>query len=502
MVGEFVRSMLVADCGPLDPGGCVGQVVGGITNTVKFLDDPLGFMVAKTQAGVQVMVDHLLPWMLDHTMPDLTQSWFITAYRISFGAAVLFWLVILLGRILAAARGTASGTDLVDVFTVRAFTFVGGATFGPAAGWVLIQFFHALSGGFLHAMGTDAGTVQASLSGMVDTSVWTDNPNAAVFVLVVMLFLLLVMVVVIVMQVLALVGVYLAGAVWPLGLMWIADDPSRRRIAYRLTWAWIGLLASSPLMILLLGTTFGLVTSWATTTDPSGSGADSFAVTAVRGITSVVAMGMVAVSPGLLFKFAPVLPAGTGQSVPGLPGPGGGGQGSPQSTEQAANNQAASDASTPSDGQDPAAGGPGPLEQAVMSTPAGGGSTSSTPGAASTSGGGGLAADGDGPAGDGGVLPEAGAPPAGGGSVPLGATSTGVGGGELAGAGAAAGGGEAGLAAAGAAETATGVGAVVGVPTLLAAAGLQAAGKAKAAAGAAAGATAGMMDGEHIGSDR
>jgi type IV secretion system protein TrbL len=191
---------------------------------------------------------------------------------------------------------------------------------------------------------------------------------------------------------------------------------------------WVGVLAAHPLLFFLLGVAFNML---------GGSinflGNDASLQKLVQLLAAVIAMFIAAASPLLLMKFAPVIPVGFGGTQGPSVQPGSWG---PNSMSEALDRyRSKADDSGTSSGQ-------------ANFTSSGGSSSGSSSGASS---------------GGGGSLSAAAASRAG--------ASTGASpGGSAAGGGAAAGGvAVEGLVGAGAAESATGVGAAIGVPTLIAA---------------------------------
>lgn len=475
---------LVTDIGD-SIGGIWDTITGpaaGIGDGIAFASDPLGWTFGKTQEAVVGLTERVLPWLMNATKPDLTADWFLNTYRMSFGLAVMVWLLILLGRLVAVSRGRASGADLLELLTTRSLTFIGGAMWGPAVGWVVVEGFHALAEGILGRIGGTTDGALSSLLGMVKDGDWKGAPGGLVFATGLLVCILIALTLVLVMMVVALVALYLTGVIFPIGWVWVTDDPSRRPIAYKVAWTWLGLNASPSLLLLLLGASFAYIGNLV----PMSS--DPGLKLLVNGVTALIVMVMVAFSPALLFKFAPVLPTSAGQSVPSFgTGGGSGGDGGSNDLRQVTDNEAASDDAaggidaegTAGGGGVPAGGGgaapPGPLESEAMNAspvegaggPSMGGMASSGPSGM----GGGLGA---GDSGGADAVSEAaageGTPGAG---ASTGAASTAEAS-EVAGAGASVGEAAEVAGAAGAAESATGVGAVIGIPTLIGAVALEA----------------------------
>lgn len=466
-----------------DIGGSIGGIwdtitgpAAGIGEGIAFASDPLGWTFGKTQEAVVGLTERVLPWLMNATKPDLTVDWFLNTYRMSFGIAVMVWLLILLGRLVAVGRGRASGADLIELLTTRSLTFIGGAMWGPAVGWVVVGVFHSLAEGVLGRIGGTTDGALSSLLGMFRDGDWKGVPGGLVFATGLLVCILIALTMVLVMMVVALVALYLTGVIFPIGWVWVTDDPSRRPIAYKLAWTWLGLNASPSLLLLLLGACFAYVAHLV----PMSS--DPGLALLTNGVTALIVMVMAALSPALLFKFAPVLPTSAGQSVPSIGMGGGGGGGGSNDLRQMTDDEAASDdaaggadAEGTAGGAGGAAGGgaatPGPLEsEAMNASPVEGGGIGGGVGAPSgMSGGMGTAGSDAGEDALSGAAVSEGTP----GGASTGAASTGEAA-EVAGAGASVGEAAEVAGAAGAAESATGVGAVIGIPTLIGAAALEA----------------------------
>src|SRR5699024_8274097 len=141
------------DLGPLDRVGAAwnGLVDGvqsagdAVSNAVAFGSDPLGFLFEKAQDAAYGLTDRLLPALFDATKPDLSADWFLEAYAVSYAAAVFLWVINLLWTIMRSAQGVYTSDDVAEVLTTRAGLFFGMSTFGPAAGWLVLQFFAAVA---------------------------------------------------------------------------------------------------------------------------------------------------------------------------------------------------------------------------------------------------------------------------------------------------------------------------------------------------------------------
>lgn len=490
---------------PAGIGDSIGDIWDSITGPassiaegISFASDPLGWSFGKVQDALDGLVSRLLPWLMSATKPDLTAEWFIRMYKVSFGIAILVWVFIVLFRLVAVARGRVSGAEVIELFTTRTMTFIGGAMWGPAAGWAIVETFHSLSEGLLRLFGSTTESALTSLLSMIRSD-WKGVPGGLLFATGLLICMLVALTLVVVMLVVAMVALYLSGVIFPLGWVWITDDPARRPIALRLAWTWLGLNAAHPLMFLLLAASFAFIASMVPMS------ADPGIALLTNGVAAFIVMVITAFSPVLLFKFAPVMPTSAGQTVPGFNpsgGDGGGGGADSNDLRRVVDEQSGEDAVAPDGGGSGASGAgsaggapgdgaaPGPLETEAMNAFAGDSGGADAAGANPVG-------EADNVATSAGGVDELG-PEASGGEPPTEQPTVGSSSTAEAAQGASSG-AEAGEAAevaagAGAAESATGVGAVVGIPTLIAAAGMEAASKAVEAGGQGADMAASDMD--------
>jgi type IV secretion system protein TrbL len=439
-----------------DPIGGLGDVINGVSGTVSYLSDPWGNTFEALRGAAAGLSRDVLPALTQATLPDLTADWFINAYRVSFATAIFVAVVLLIPQAVRTARGHQAGRDLVQSLGYYFAIFLIGAMFGPAIGMVLVNFFRSLSEVFVSwgvqgSIDSVIGQFQAMIEGADPVGIAGGVPIAVLLMLCILIGLFLVLV----MLIVQLVTLYFTGVLLPLGLVWIID-PSKRSFSVRLVSLWVGILASHPLLFFLLGFAFTMM----------GGSVGTFGnnlglQTLVKLLVAIIALFVAALSPMLLLKFAPVIPAGfggtNGPSVSlGTIGP----QNISDATQRLGQRSSSGQAKS---GRISTASASGPstitstsesaLETTTLTKVAANRAASSAPvaGAGVTAA---LAA-----------ARGAGVGAAGGATLVSASTASA----EAAAAG--------GLAAAGAAESATGAGSAIGVPTLIAAAGIVAAGK-------------------------
>lgn len=419
-----------------DDGGGIGSIIGGLgdvvngfTGAVSYWSDPWGNTFKALQDAAKGLSKDVLPALTDATLPDLSTDWFLRAYAISFAAAIFVAVALLIPQILRTARGAQAGRDLVDSVGLYFGLFLLGAMFGPAIGMLLVSFFHALSNDIVEwgLRGTVTGVIgdfQTMIAEADPVGITGGLPIAVLLMLCMLIGLLLVFA----MLVVQLVTLYFTGVLLPLGLVWIID-PNKRGFGTKIVSVWIGILAAHPLLFFLLGFSFIMMANSVST---FGNNASLHSL--VQLSVAVIALFLAACSPLLLMKLAPVIPTGFGGSsgpavAAGAIGP---------------RNMSEATALVDRSGSKSGRGGSS-------------GSGSSAPTAAASEG-------------DSVTLAGASAARAGASTASAGAATAGAAEGTAAAAGGT-------LAAAGAAETATGAGAAIGIPTLIAAAGVMAASK-------------------------
>ncbi|GAA1772211.1 hypothetical protein [Agromyces humatus] len=443
--------------------GGIGEAIGGAVN---YWQDPFGNTFKALKDAAAGLAKDVLPALTEATLPDLTAEWFLSAYAIAFATAIFAAIVLLVPQFVRTARGTMAGRDLLESIGIYFPLFLVGAMFGPMFGYLLVNFFHALSNVFITwGVSGSYSEVITRMESLIDTADPATLTGGVFIACVLMLLMVIGLFLVVLMLIVQLVTLYFTGVLIPLGIVWIID-PTKRSFGLRLVQVWLGILAAHPLLFFLLGFAFNMMAGSIVTL-----GQNEPLQTLVTFLVAIIALFMAALSPLLLLKFAPVIPTGMGgTSGPTLSGSPIGsnnmtdaGSKYGQSADSGSNTSRASSTAT----------------------------SDAEPSNVQSAGGGGLSEVAAARAADG----AAGAEGAAGGEAAAGAGAGGT-------AGAAA--GAEGLAAAGAAESATGVGAAIGVPTLIAAAAVGAAEKAREVGEAASNQAVAPMDdqGSNIGGDR
>jgi hypothetical protein len=407
--------------------GGIGDAINGAAGAITYWSDPWGNTFKALRDAASGLSRDVLPALTAATLPNLNADWFVRAYAVSFAAAILIAIILLIPQVVRTARGAQAGRDLVESVGLYFSVFLVGAMFGPAFGMVLVNFFHAISNDVV------AWGIQGSIDGVIaqfqkmiaqsdPVGITGGVPIAVLLMLCMVLGLLLVFLILIVQ----LVTLYFTGVLLPLGLVWIID-PTKRSFGTKIVSVWIGILAAHPLLFFLLGFAFTIMANSVSTFGNNAS-LQSLVTLSVAAIALFVA----ALSPLLLLKFAPVIPASFG------------GTNGPALSTNSIGSRNMSDAGKRFDKN----------QTGVRPSSATGGSSGASEAAAGAAEQKTLAGVSAARAGSVGAAGAAG--DAAGGTAAAGATSATA---------------AEGLAAAGAAESATGAGAAIGIPTLVIAAG-------------------------------
>jgi len=288
----------------------IGSIIGGLGDGVNappggvsYMSDPWGNTFEMLRDAAAGLSGDVLPALTEATLPDLSAQWFIDAYRVSFATAVFVAVALLFPQFIRTARGRQSGRELVDSLGLYFGAFLLGATFGPAAGIMLVSFFHSLTDVFVDwgvqdSVGTVSDRFQDMITGAEPDRIAGGMPIAVLLMLGMLIGLFLVLL----MLVAQFVTLYFAGVLIPLGLVWIID-PTRRSIGLRLVGLWVGVLAAQPLLFFLLGFAFTMMAN-----STAAFGTDLALQSLVELLVAVIALFTAALSPLLLLRLAPAVP--------------------------------------------------------------------------------------------------------------------------------------------------------------------------------------------------
>jgi type IV secretion system protein TrbL len=455
---EWLSGAVKAVTGAVSAAKPVADAVG---EAVNFASDPLGAIFKATRDGARGLANDLLPALSKATEPDLSVDWFIKAYAISFALAIVVWGFLLLFQFVAVARGALAGQEFIEVLTTKTALFFGGALFGPLIGVMLVKALGGLSESLISwGIVSSSERMLATMDSMLKTDA-AAFPGGVIVGIGLMVCMIVGLFVVVIMLAVMLVTLYFSGVMAPLGMVWFTSA-KHGSFGRKIPLLWLGILACHPLLFFMLGIAYNMIAasaSWMKWSDGLG--------TLMNIIASFIALMIAGLAPMMLMKFAPVIPSGAGgQNGPSLTPPQK--EYGPQSMRDVKDmnrgDSAGSDSGSQgsvSASQDQAAQGEdgslvrklrelnGGSQADAASSPDAAPLTSKAPIGGTTQAGVGAGIE----------------------SATAGAAGAGAG-------GVVAGGAEA-MAAAGAAESSTGVGAAIGIPTLVAAGTMAAAEKAK-----------------------
>jgi len=238
----------------------VTKVAGPVAQAISFGTDPAGYVAQKLQTGANGLATSVLPALKDATEPDLSTQWFLSTYRVSFALAIFMWVILLVWNLVQYSRKEIGGDDVIESFTVYSPIFIIGAVFGPVLAQFMIRFVGALTDGLIAwGLTKNAATTTEGLTALIGTG----DPNLTVggsFVAIGMYFLMIVALLMALVILLVMgVTLYLSGAVFPMGWVWLtkARDRSKGR---KLVMVWGGVLFAQPLLFLMLGAALSMVT--------------------------------------------------------------------------------------------------------------------------------------------------------------------------------------------------------------------------------------------------
>lgn len=312
VLGKCVSDVVEGAAGVV---GGAKDAVDSATSFASFWTDPFGNTFRALQEGAHSLANDVLPALSHATMPDLTREWWVTAYGVSFALAFFVMIFLLFPGILSAARGRSSGQDLFEQLTVYVPLFLAGSIFGPPLGIFLVKFFGAVTDAVASwGIVSSADAVTAQMTDMLADGDASGIAGGTVVGIFLMLCMLLGLILVVLMLVVQLVTLYITGILFPLGWVWIVHKPTRG-FGYKIVFVWIGILASHPLMFLLLGVAYSMIAGQTSVFAdvPSLQRLVTLAV-------SILALFVAGTAPFTLMKFAPVMPFGNNAQGPSSPG--------------------------------------------------------------------------------------------------------------------------------------------------------------------------------------
>lgn len=350
---------LVAGCGVKNKvDEAVDKTADKVSSAIEFGKDPFGWIAQKEAEAAKDLTETVIPALTRLTQPDLSQDWFLDAYKVSFAAAIFGWVLILLWDLATFRRRGESGQEVADSLVKWTPVFIGGSMFGPAVGMFLVGGVGALNAALADwGLSATSDEVVSEFNKLIsdDPEKFLGGSFMAMLIFgALVLALLLVFLVLIIM----LVTLYLSGVALPLSLMW-ATKVGQREKGRKIIMVWAGVLCSQPLIFLLLGFAFsGAAASMmdvlerGSASDPREGGLQNL----VQLLFIIIMLVIATLGPTSLAAYAPVGPTESAPAGPrvnagsGTPSGARGGAGSPSpsdsQTAQIAQRNAAQQAST------------------------------------------------------------------------------------------------------------------------------------------------------------
>jgi type IV secretion system protein TrbL len=296
--------------------GAAKPVADAVGEAVNFASDPLGAIFKATRDGARGLANDLLPALSKATEPDLSVDWFIKAYAISFALAIVVWGFLLLFQFVAVARGALAGQEFIEVLTTKTALFFGGALFGPLIGVMLVKALGGLSESLISwGIVSSSERMLATMDSMLKTDA-AAFPGGVIVGIGLMVCMIVGLFVVVIMLAVMLVTLYFSGVMAPLGMVWFTSA-KHGSFGRKIPLLWLGILACHPLLFFMLGIAYNMIAasaSWMKWSDGLG--------TLMNIIASFIALMIAGLAPMMLMKFAPVIPSGAGgQNGPSLTPP-------------------------------------------------------------------------------------------------------------------------------------------------------------------------------------
>ncbi|MFC4244890.1 hypothetical protein ACFOYW_16065 [Gryllotalpicola reticulitermitis] len=291
------------------------SAVNSAAGVADFWSDPWGNAFKTLQNAAHGLAEDVLPALSKATLPDLSASWFLKAYAVSFALALFMVVLLILPQIVRTSRGQQAGRDLAESLGLYFPVFLIGSSFGPAAGAFLVKFIGALTDSITNwGIAGSSDSITATFTKMLAAKDATGIAGGAPVGILLMLGMIVGLLLVLLMLIVQLVTLYLTGVVAPLGFLWLVD-PRRRGLGTRMAYLWVSILASHPLLFFLLGVVYWMVAGSVQVFTAAPSLQNT-----VQLVVSIIAIFFAGLSPFILPKIAPVMPFG-GNGTLTLPGP-------------------------------------------------------------------------------------------------------------------------------------------------------------------------------------
>ena len=304
--------------------GAVEDAAGAAAAAADFVSDPIGWLSQKMAEGATAVFDWVATTANTATMPDLTSSWWISAYMQGMAAGIIIFFFVLMWQFAQLAKGNLSQDELLDTFTSRLPAFFAGLVFGPPLAQFMIVGAGQLTDDIVSSMTGSTGEATEAITAAI-TSAGTGNIlGGSIVAMLILLVLLIACFFIFIALCVQTVAIYISSAVFAIAFAWIADA-RRTGGSMRIPLLFLGLVFSRPLLFFLLSIGMGMVKG--AFSGEADGGAQELGML----VMAIVLLCMVAFSPMLLLQLAPVMPTGSGPSPSGgSSGGGSSGGGSPR----------------------------------------------------------------------------------------------------------------------------------------------------------------------------
>src|SRR5664279_2428763 len=236
------------------------------------------------------------------TAPDLTASWWISAYTKGFAIGVVLLGFVLLYETVQVARRKTSGDELVETIAIWVPAWFAGVLFGPPLAQFLITGASYLTDGIVSSMtGYGAGDAFTAVAQATKDGSQVQQAGELVMALLSAIAVLVSALLVFISLCVQAVIIYLASAVFAVGWVWIVTA-RHRETAWRIPRLFIGIVFSKALLFFLLGVAMAIATA---STAMTGNG---LAKNLGLIVMACAAMLLAAFAPLILLRHAPVIP--------------------------------------------------------------------------------------------------------------------------------------------------------------------------------------------------
>ena len=275
---------------------------GAVTAAVDFVSNPLGYLAAAFSAAAAGLMTFVADVANHGTAPDLTASWWISAYTKGFAIGVVLLGFVLLYETVQVARRRTSGDELVETIAIWVPAWFAGVLFGPPLAQFLITGASYLTDGIVSSMtGYGAGDAFTAVAQATKDGAQVQQAGELVMALISAIAVLVSALLVFISLCVQAVIIYLASAVFAIGWVWVVTA-RHRESAWRIPRLFIGVVFSKALLFFALGVAMAIAAaSTAMTGDGVGKNLGLI-------VMACAAMLLAAFAPLILLRHAPVIP--------------------------------------------------------------------------------------------------------------------------------------------------------------------------------------------------